>query len=119
MMSISADFKKNWSYEMKITGYPEFIKADAQAALHIKQLREDPERCRRMDKMLKAIKNCGYSKAYIANQEACIEAVNKPFNLLAEKILKEEPSSPERAVTLVQLLEAKHCAVRALLFKGE
>lgn len=40
-----------------------------------------------------------------------------PFCQLAEEICATLPSNPERTVALRKLLEAKDCAVRALLFK--
>lgn len=46
-----------------------------------------------------------------------LQAVSKPFCELAETIVQTLPSNPERTVALRKLLEAKDCAVRALLFK--
>ena len=46
-----------------------------------------------------------------------LQAVSKPFGELAKQILETLPSNPERTVALRKLLEAKDCAVRALLFK--
>ena len=43
--------------------------------------------------------------------------VSKPFAGLAQRIVDGLPSNPERTVALRKLLEAKDCAVRALLFK--
>lgn len=43
--------------------------------------------------------------------------VSKPFCDLAYKVVETLPSNPERTVALRKLLEAKDCAVRALLFK--
>jgi hypothetical protein len=43
--------------------------------------------------------------------------VSLPFCQLAEEIAATLPSNPERTVALRKLLEAKDCAVRALLFK--
>lgn len=48
-----------------------------------------------------------------------LQAVSQPFGELAEKIVSELPSNPERTVALRKLLEAKDCAVRALLFKAD
>jgi hypothetical protein len=48
-----------------------------------------------------------------------LQAVSKPFCELAEQIVGTLPSNPERTVALRKLLEAKDCAVRALLFKNE
>ena len=44
--------------------------------------------------------------------------VSLPFCQLAEEICATLPSNPERTVALRKLLEAKDCAVRALLYKG-
>lgn len=46
-----------------------------------------------------------------------LQTVSKPFGELAEQIVKVTPRNPERTVALRKLLEAKDCAVRALLFK--
>ena len=43
--------------------------------------------------------------------------ISAPFSHLAEQIVATLPSNPERTVALRKLLEAKDCAVRALLFK--
>ena len=43
-----------------------------------------------------------------------LQAVSKPFGELADKIL-ELPKNPERTTALRKLLEAKDCAVRALV----
>jgi hypothetical protein len=45
-----------------------------------------------------------------------LQEVSKPFGELADKIL-ELPRSAERTTALRKLLEAKDCAVRALIFK--
>lgn len=42
--------------------------------------------------------------------------VSLPFCQLAEEICLTLPSNPERTVALRKLLEAKDCAVRALLY---
>jgi hypothetical protein len=47
-----------------------------------------------------------------------LQAVSKPFGELATHIIATLPSNPERTVALRKLLEAKDCAVRALLFEG-
>ena len=47
-----------------------------------------------------------------------LQAVSKPFCDLAQHIVNELPSNPERTVALRKLLEAKDCAVRSLLYKG-
>jgi ferritin-like protein len=43
--------------------------------------------------------------------------VSRPFCELAETICATLPSNPERTVALRKLLEAKDCAVRALIYK--
>lgn len=47
-----------------------------------------------------------------------LQAISKPFCELAQTIVDELPSNPERIVALRKLLEAKDCAVRAWLYKG-
>lgn len=42
-----------------------------------------------------------------------------PFWELACKIIATVPENPERTVALRKLLEAKDCAVRAVIFKPE
>lgn len=44
--------------------------------------------------------------------------VSQPFGELAKMIVDTLPRNPERTVALRKLLEAKDCAVRALLFKA-
>jgi len=44
-----------------------------------------------------------------------LQMVSKPFAELANKIVDELSRNPERTVALRKLLEAKDCAVRALL----
>lgn len=46
-----------------------------------------------------------------------LQAVSKPFSELANLIVNTLPANPERTVALRKLLEAKDCAVRALLYK--
>lgn len=46
-----------------------------------------------------------------------LAAVSGSFCQLAYEIVATLPSNPERTVALRKLLEAKDCAVRALLFK--
>ena len=48
---------------------------------------------------------------------AHLQTVSRPFFELAEHIILTLPSNPERTVALRKLLEAKDCAVRALLFQ--
>ena len=48
-----------------------------------------------------------------------LQEVSKPFCDLAQHIVATLPSNPERTVALRKLLEAKDCAVRALIFKSE
>jgi len=47
-----------------------------------------------------------------------LQAISKPFCELAQTIVGELPSNPERTFALRKLLEAKDCAVRAWLYKG-
>lgn len=44
-----------------------------------------------------------------------LQAISKPFCLLAKEMVIEIPRNPERTVMLRKLLEAKDCAVRAVL----
>lgn len=46
-----------------------------------------------------------------------LQTVSKPFCDLAQSIVATVPMNPERTVALRKLLEAKDCAVRAVLFK--
>lgn len=46
-----------------------------------------------------------------------LQAVSAPFGLLAEQVVHALPNNPERDEALRKLLEAKDCAVRALLYK--
>jgi len=46
-----------------------------------------------------------------------LKRVSAPFGDLAQQIVETLPSNPERTVALRKLLEAKDCAVRALLYK--
>lgn len=45
--------------------------------------------------------------------------VSRPFSELAHQIVAELPRNPERTVALRKLLEAKDCAVRALVYKSD
>ena len=45
-----------------------------------------------------------------------LQEVSKPFCELARSVTDTLPSNPERTVALRKLLEAKDCAVRALLY---
>lgn len=47
-----------------------------------------------------------------------LQNVSKPFSELADLLVDNVPSNPERTVALRKLLEAKDCAVRAVLFKN-
>lgn len=47
-----------------------------------------------------------------------LQDVSKPFCELAQKIDSDLPMNAEKTVALRKLLEAKDCAVRAILFKG-
>lgn len=46
-----------------------------------------------------------------------LQAVSRPFGELAEMIVSTLPQNAERTAALRKLLEAKDCAVRALLYK--
>ena len=46
-------------------------------------------------------------------------AVSKEFHSLAHRMVQILPQNPERTVALRKLLEAKDCAVRAVLFHQE
>jgi len=48
-----------------------------------------------------------------------LQAVSKPFGELARTMAADLPNNPERDVCLRKLLEAKDCAVRAVLFREE
>lgn len=48
-----------------------------------------------------------------------LQVVSKPFCELAYLVVAELPSNPERTVALRKLLEAKDCAVRAVLYTTE
>ena len=46
-----------------------------------------------------------------------LAVVSEPFGLLARTMVRTLPRNAERTAGLRKLLEAKDCAVRALLFK--
>lgn len=46
-----------------------------------------------------------------------LREVSQPFCDLATRIDDELPSNPEKSTALRKLLEAKDCAVRAMLFR--
>lgn len=46
-----------------------------------------------------------------------LQQVSKPFCELAVHVVTTLPRNPERTVALRKLLEAKDCAVRAMLYK--
>lgn len=46
-----------------------------------------------------------------------LQTISKPFGDLAEHIVATLPMNAERSAGLRKLLEAKDCAVRAILFK--
>lgn len=48
---------------------------------------------------------------------AHLQAVSRPFGELAQHIVRSLPANAERSAGLRKLLEAKDCAVRALLYK--
>lgn len=45
-----------------------------------------------------------------------LQAVSQPFGDLARQIVDTLPRNPERTVALRKLLEAKDCAVRAMVY---
>lgn len=47
---------------------------------------------------------------------ANLQQISAPFGELAEKIVRDLPRNPERTVALRKLLEAKDCAVRAVIY---
>jgi hypothetical protein len=46
-----------------------------------------------------------------------LQAVSKPFGIMAQEMVEMLPRNPERTVALRKLLEAKDAAVRALVAK--
>lgn len=54
-----------------------------------------------------------------AHLPAHLQSVSKPFGDLAQQMCDTLPANPERTTGLRKLLEAKDCAVRALLFKDQ
>ena len=48
-----------------------------------------------------------------------LQKVSKPFCKLAEEIEETLPNNPEKSTALRKLMEAKDCAVRAVLFKNQ
>lgn len=54
-----------------------------------------------------------------AHLPAHLQAVSRPFCELADTVCATLPRNPERTVALRKLLEAKDCAVRALIYEGE
>jgi hypothetical protein len=51
-----------------------------------------------------------------AHLPAQLQQVSQPFCTLAEHLVATLPRNPERTTALRKLLEAKDCAVRALLY---
>lgn len=47
-----------------------------------------------------------------------LQEISKPFGDLARELVEILPSNPERHFALRKLLEAKDCAVRALIYKS-
>lgn len=47
-----------------------------------------------------------------------LQNVSQPFGDLAQQLVNTLPRNPERTVALRKLLEAKDCAVRALLYQS-
>lgn len=52
-----------------------------------------------------------------AHLPAHLQAISKPFGDLAQQMVDTLPSNAERTAGLRKLLEAKDCAVRAVLYK--
>lgn len=48
-----------------------------------------------------------------------LQTVSKPFGDLARELAASLPANAESTTALRKLLEAKDCAVRAVLFKAE
>lgn len=48
-----------------------------------------------------------------------LQSVSLPFHVLARNIVDTLPRNPERTVALRKLLEAKDCAVRALIYRAD
>lgn len=48
-----------------------------------------------------------------------LRGTSAPFSELAQTIIRTLPNNPERTTALRKLLEAKDCAVRALIFRDE
>ena len=46
-----------------------------------------------------------------------LQLISKPFGELAKHLQATLPDNPEKTTALRKLLEAKDCAVRAVLFK--
>lgn len=46
-----------------------------------------------------------------------LQEISKPFGDLAQQMVDTLPANPERTVGLRKLLEAKDCAVRAVLYR--
>lgn len=44
-----------------------------------------------------------------------LQAISAPFGVLAEQVANRAPDNPETSACLRKLLEAKDCAVRAVL----
>lgn len=48
-----------------------------------------------------------------------LQAISAPFREVAQNMVDTLPMNPERTAGLRKLLEAKDCAVRAILFKAD
>jgi hypothetical protein len=48
-----------------------------------------------------------------------LQLVSEPFHHMAKWMAKELPRNPESTVAMRYLLQAKDCAVRAVIFKAE
>lgn len=47
-----------------------------------------------------------------------LQFISRPFCELAQHVCATVPQNPERTVALRKLLEAKDCAVRAIIYEG-
>ncbi len=86
------------------------------AEIRIKEMREQTGGDSQKDQTTAPVDRMMQFFAY-AHLPPHLGAISAPFGLLAEQIVATLPSNPERTVALRKLLEAKDCAVRALLFK--
>ena len=48
-----------------------------------------------------------------------LQEISQPFAMLAIHLVTKLPRNPERTLSLLKLLEAKDCAVRAFIYVSE